>query len=227
MNVYKPYRCLIFLVLLPFWSFAQLNVQYDTIPSSFNINTANPVYALDINYDTIDIDKQAFHIFLPDTTGVYPLVVFIHGGGFIGGTRDEVLTNPSKIADMKYFLEHGFAYASFGYRLIESNQADTVGVIKCLNDSKRALQFIRYYAPQLHINPLAIALTGNSAGAGTSLWLATRAEMASQNSPDPVLHASTRVCAAAISGSQASYDLYRWETDVYHNFVKRQKPTTE
>lgn len=218
MTSFKSCCSLIVFVLLPFWCFSQINVQYNPIPSSFDVNTANPVYALDINYDTLDLSKQAFHIFLPDTTGVYPLVIFIHGGGFTGGSRDEVLTNPTKKADIKYFLERGVAYASFGYRLIQTTQADTVGVIKCLNDCKRALQFIRHYAPNLYINPQAIASTGSSAGAGTSLWLATREDMADPNALDPVLHASTRVCAAAISGSQATYDLYKWETEVYHNF---------
>jgi len=215
---HKSLSIIIVILFLPFWIFSQINVQYNTIPSSFDVNTANPVYALDVNYDSIDLSKQAFHIFLPDTTGVYPLVVFIHGGGFIGGSRDEVLSNPNKKADIKYFLEQGMAYASFGYRLIKTNQADTVGVIKCLTDCKRALQFIRYHATSLYIVPEAIALTGSSAGAGTSLWLATRADMADANASDPVLNESTRVCAAAVSGCQATYDLYKWETVVYHNY---------
>ena len=38
------------------------------------------------------------------------------------------------------------------------------GVIKCLNDAKRGLQFIRYYSDDLQIDPRTkIALQGSSA----------------------------------------------------------------
>ncbi len=196
----------------------RINLQFNPIPASFNINLPNSVYATDINYDSTDISRQAFHIFLPDTSGTFPLVILIHGGGFINGSRDVVLKDPDRKADVKYFLENGVAYASIGYRLIEKNQGDTIGVIKCLMDCKRALQFIRFYSSSLHINPIRVALTGPSAGAGTSLWLATSSDMANPNDSDPVLKESTRVSATAIIGSQATYDLYKWETDVFHNF---------
>ena len=196
----------------------RINLQFNPIPASFNINLPNSVYATDINYDSIDISKQAFHVFLPDTSGTFPLVIFIHGGGFISGSRDYVLNVPNRKADVKYFLENGVAYASIGYRLIKNNQADTIGVIKCLMDCKRALQFIRFYSSSLHINPRRVALTGSSAGAGTSLWLATIPDMANPNDSDPVRKESTRVSAAAVLGCQATYDLYRWETDVFQNF---------
>lgn len=122
------------------------------------------------------------------------------------------------MADIKYLLEKGIAHASFGYRLIETNKTDTIGVIKCLTDCKNALQVIRYYSKSLKINPAQIALTGSSAGAGTSLWLATKSEMADSNSSNPINKESTRVCAAAIFNSQATYDLYKWETTVYNNY---------
>lgn len=206
------------LLLFPLLGAAQPSVNFNPIPASFNINSPNPLYALDISYDVIDVDQQAFHLFLPDSTEAYPLVIYIHGGGFIGGSRDVVLTNEGRRADIKYFLEQGFAYASIDYRLLPTDSEDTEGVIKSLNDSKRALQFIRHHADLLHIEPSKIVLTGGSAGAGTSLWLATRSDMADPDAQDPVLRASTRVCAAAISGSQATYDLYKWETEVYDNF---------
>lgn len=195
-----------------------LELQFNPIPSNFNVYSPNPIYALDINYDNIDINKQAFHIFLPDTSGNYPLVIFIHGGGFTGGSRDDILTDQARLADIKYYLEHGVAYASIGYRLIETIQADTVGVIKCLMDCKRALQFIRFHAPSLYIQPHAIALMGSSAGAGTSLWLATMSDMANSTDSDIIFRESTRVCAAAVLNSQSTYDLYKWETLVYQNF---------
>lgn len=210
--------CLLILLLSSSYAISQINPQFRPIPARYNINSPNPSYALNINYDDIEPNRQVFHLFLPDTEGSFPLVVYIHGGGFTGGSPSVVIQDPSKRADVKYYLEQGIAYASFGYRLIASNQADDEGVIKCLNDSKRALQFVRYYANELNIDPERIVLTGGSAGAGTSLWLGTRDDMADPNATDPVLQESTRPCAVVMGGSQATYDLYKWETQVYHNF---------
>ncbi|MEO0779950.1 MAG: T9SS type A sorting domain-containing protein [Bacteroidota bacterium] len=208
----------LFLLLAPILALAQINPQFNPIPPSHGINSPNPVYALNIKYDNIEPQKQKFHLFLPDTTGSYPLVVFIHGGGFTGGSPNAAYGTASRRADIKYFLENGYAYASFGYRLIATNQPDPDGVIKCLSDSKRALQFVRYYASDLKIDPERIALTGGSAGAGTSLWLGTRPNMADPGASDPVLRESTRVCAVVLNGSQSTYDLYRWETEIFDNF---------
>ncbi|MEM7573275.1 MAG: T9SS type A sorting domain-containing protein [Bacteroidota bacterium] len=218
MDLFQKYSLLAAILFIPCFSFAQLAVDFNPIPASFNIESPNPTYALDVNYDVIDMERQAFHLFLPDTTASYPLVIFIHGGGFTGGSRNGTISSPNGMANIKYFLDRGIAYASIGYRLIPTNEEEEEGVIKCLMDSKRALQTIRYYADQLYIDPDKIVLTGSSAGAGTSLWLATRDDMAEPDASDPVLQMSTRVCAAGLSASQATYDIYKWETEVYQNF---------
>ena len=206
------------LLFLPMLGGAQIDPDFSPIPASFDINSSNPLYALDVPYDNIDPNRQAFHLFLPDNTESYPLVIYIHGGGFTGGSRDVVLDNQDRLADIKFFLEQGIAYASIGYRLLETNGPDEEGVIKCLSDSKRALQFIRYYADDLNIDPTRIVLSGSSAGAGTSLWLGTRSDMADPNAQDPILQSSTRVCAVALSASQSTYDLHKWESEVYLDF---------
>lgn len=200
-------------------SWAQINPSFSPIPSSFGILSPNPVIATDVVYDTKDSTMQAFHLLLPDTTGSYPLVVYIHGGGFLAGSRNLIYTSADVQLSAKYFLEQGIAFACIGYRLLPtSGPIDTIGVKKCMGDSKKALQFMRYYAQDLHLNPQKFAVSGGSAGAGTSLWLASRDNMADPNASNPVDQMSTRVCAAFIRGSQSTYDLYRWETEIYHNF---------
>ncbi len=221
MNMLKISSVLALLLFVHLSIVAQISPQFAPIPSNFNINSANPVYALDIQYDNIDTAKQAFHIFLPDTTGPHPLVIYIHGGGFRAGSRDNIFADPQLQLSAKYFLENNVALATIGYRLLPpqgANYTDSIGVIKCLEDSKRALQFIRNYASDLYIEPSNVALKGGSAGSGTGLWLATRPDMADPNSPDPVLQQSTRVCGAYIRGSQSTYDLYKWESQVFQDF---------
>ncbi len=205
-------------LLYTFSAIGQITPQFNSIPSSYNVKSQNPVYTIDINYDSIDLNKQVFHLFLPDTIGSFPLVVFTHGGGYIEGTPDIVLSAVDRKQDIKYFLENGVAYASIGYRLINNPGPDNEGVIKCLNDAKRALQYIRYHADDLHIDPTKIGLQGRSAGASTSYWLGTRSDMADPNSLDPILQQSTRVCAVDLYNSQATLDMYKWETQVFNNF---------
>ena len=200
---------------------AQVAPLFEPIPPGFSIASSNPVYAQDIRYDNLDTNYQAFHIFLPDTTDSYPLVVYIHGGGFRAGSKDNIFSNVSLQLAAKYFLENNIGFATIGYRLLPPESAsyiDSVGVIKCLSDCKRALQFIRFYSDDLFVNPAKIALRGGSAGAGTCLWLATRSDMANPSSSDPILTQSTRVCGAYLKNSQSTYDLYKWETNVFENF---------
>ena len=210
----------LFISIFLFFSFsgiAQINPQFNAIPANWNINSPNPVFVQNFNYDNIDLNKQVFHLFLPDTTGNFPLVIFIHGGGFTSGTPD-IVSTPARRQDIKYFLENGIAFASVGYRLINNTGPDNEGVIKCLNDAKKALQFMRYYSNDLRINSTKIALQGRSAGASISYWLGTRPDMADPNATDSILQQSTRVCAVDLYGPQATLDIYKWETQVFNNF---------
>ncbi|MEO0895323.1 MAG: T9SS type A sorting domain-containing protein [Bacteroidota bacterium] len=217
-NSYKLCFALLLLLFVTLKSSAQVHPQYSPIPADFNINKPGSVHAVNIPYDTIDKSRQIFHLFLPDTLGEYPLVVFYHGGGFTGGNPGVIFNKPVHLEDVKFFIEHDIAFASIGYRVINKTGSDTEGVIKPLQDSKYGLQFLRYHAQDLHIKADQIALMGSSAGSGTSLWLSSRDEMADPAADDPVLRQSTRVCAVMAGGSQATYDLYKWESVIYQDF---------
>jgi len=131
-----------------------------------------------------------------------PLLVYIHGGGWIGGDRS-VVRNMLMPA-----LQAGISVASVEYRLIQDATADgLVPPVKgAMHDCARALQFCRSRAKAWNLDKTRVALAGGSAGACTSLWLAFHDEMADSNSPDPVARESTRVLCAAVSGAQTSLD---------------------
>ena len=219
-NMQTTLQTLLLLYILFFSTLthAQLNVDLEPIDEMLGVTIPGSVQSLNIPYDNIEINRQAFHLFLPDAEGTYPLVIYIHGGGFTGGSRDKVFVDGALQESLQYFLENGVAFISIGYRLLNSNGPDEEGVIKSLRDSKRALQFIRYHAAELKIDPERIALMGGSAGAGTSLWLATKPDMADPESSDPVLRESTRATAIFLNGSQATYDIPRWESEIYEDF---------
>jgi para-nitrobenzyl esterase len=157
-------------------------------------------------------DENLFDVYLPASNSRTPLLLYIHGGGFTGGSRDT-----SGDADrVTSYLVEGVAYASIDYRLL--HEFDSEGVIKPLSDSERCLQFIRYHAKQLNIDPERIILMGGSAGAGTSLWIGFNDEMADPENEDPVLRQSTRVSAIVAIATQATYDIGKWSTVVFAEY---------
>jgi acetyl esterase/lipase len=129
-----------------------------------------------------------------------PLVVFIHGGGFVGGDKQS-----ASVAAIRQSLEAGVSFASINYRFRTEASINTV-----LRDSARAIQFLRFKAQEYNIDKARVAAFGGSAGAGTSLWLAFHDDLANPAADDPVLRESTRLTAAASTAGQATYDITRW-----------------
>ncbi|MBE2287646.1 MAG: alpha/beta hydrolase fold domain-containing protein [Prosthecobacter sp.] len=117
-----------------------------------------------------------------------PLLFFIHGGGWMTGDK----ANPDFLAKC---LENGISVASINYRFIPDAQAEKIDppVKACLDDSARALQFVRSKAAEWRIDKDRIGGCGGSAGGFTALWLAFSPDMADPASADPVSRESTRL----------------------------------
>lgn len=148
-------------------------------------------------------ERNVFDIWLADSEKPTPLVMYIHGGGFIGGDKSRYYESE----DWVRFLEAGVSIAAINYRFM--NHAP-YGILGCMNDSKRCLQYIRHNAEKYNIDPEKIACSGGSAGAGTSLWLAFSNEMADVENEDPVLRESTKVACAGAFATQSTYDILQW-----------------
>jgi acetyl esterase/lipase len=131
-----------------------------------------------------------------------PLLIYIHGGGWSGGDRSVVRSM------LQPALDAGISVASVEYRTIKDSTADglTPPVKGPMLDCARAIQFCRSKAKDWNLDKTKVALSGGSAGACTSLWLAFHDEMADPNSADPIARESTRVVCAAVSGAQTTLD---------------------
>ncbi len=136
----------------------------------------------------------------PDRT---PLVVFIHGGGWMGGDKGVIGT-----VDVKALLNNGISVAAINYRLVP--QAQEAGIkppVKWpLEDAARAIQFLRSKSAEWKIDKKRFGANGSSAGACSSLWLAMHDDLAQPDSADPIARESTRLLCAAVVGAQTSLD---------------------
>ncbi|WP_373330911.1 alpha/beta hydrolase fold domain-containing protein [Salmonirosea aquatica] len=147
-------------------SFLKLALTICTLSSAFAQNT-NRVLALfpegtvlhgNIPYNSDTLKKHLLDIYLPaKTQGKIPLVVFIHGGGW--------LVN-DKYADIGYMgntvsalINNGMAVASVDYRF--ASQAQFPALIQ---DCNQALSFLTKNAEKYQLDVNRIALMGFSAG---------------------------------------------------------------
>lgn len=162
------------------------------------------VLKTDIHYG--DHERQVFDLVLPDTNSLYPLVVFIHGGGFKNG--DKVHAFERYMKGVKKLMDNKVAFATINYRFLEHSDN---GVMTCLEDGRYCVQHLKHYALDYNIDPDKIVAFGESAGAGMSLWLALSDNMADSTNTDPVCHESSRICAAGAFATQSTYDILRWE----------------
>lgn len=183
--------------------------------SPIDLQGLEVLFAEDIAYDEFEDTK--FDIFLPNADNPTGLLIYIHGGGFTSGDKNVLYDRDDLVETTIALLANNMAVATINYRLLVENEEE--GVLKSLNDSRRALQYIRSRNEDFNIDKDNIVLAGGSAGAGTSLWIAVNDEMSDASNIDPVLHESTRVKGIAITQTQSSYDIEgRWINDVFVDF---------
>lgn len=107
-------------------------------------------------------DEHRLDLHLPATTPA-PVVVFLHSGGWIGGSRTNV---PPMVLR---FVELGYAVASVDYRLAPDHAWPAP-----LEDVKRSIHWLRTDDLALtHIDPARMVLYGTSAGGHLAAMAAT------------------------------------------------------
>jgi para-nitrobenzyl esterase len=129
---------------------------------NININGQNQVLTLDV--------------FQPDNDNLAqrPLIIFVHGGTFITGTKDD-----GDVTELcKRFAKLGYVTASINYRLgmgIPSQATAAQALLRAVHDMKAAVRFFRKDAATTNtyrINPDYIIGGGSSAGGLTAIHLA-------------------------------------------------------
>lgn len=183
-------------------------------PSPFSPITNGAKFYKDIQYGSHTRNK--FDLFLPSSSTPTGLMIFIHGGGFISGDKNIAYNNAPSQLFVNALLQQNIAVATINYQYLANNNSG--GILTPMNDCKRALQFMRHHSQVLNIDKAKVVLMGNSAGAGTSLWLALSDDMADTNATDEVLRESTRVKGVVAGETQGTYDIAEWHNTVFAEY---------
>ncbi len=127
---------------------------------SFNESEGN-VY-MDLAYGTHE--RQVMDLYLPENSdGETALVLFIHGGAWIGGDKDAYRENIKSVC-----REFGYATAAINYRYL----AQGVTLHDIADDIEKALGVISEKGKEKGININKVLLTGSSAGAHLAMFYA-------------------------------------------------------
>ena len=146
-------------------------------------------------------ERQIFDLWSPSSKA--PLVVYIHGGGWVAGSKEDLSGSPGLI---RRFLRAGFAVSSLNYRFLKHAPLQTI----LREDIAGFVQYVRFHAKELGVDPLRVFAYGPSAGGSASLWLASHDDLADLSTEDEMRRESTRISAAGHMNAQVSYDFLRW-----------------
>ena len=128
--------------------------------------TANIIYGSNINRKGA-LEELRMDIYEPegDAISARPLIIFVHGGGFVGGDKGTA----QFVTLCTEFARRGYVTASINYRLDTSTS--TYAMMNAMHDARAAVRFFRRYRATYRIDTTRIAIGGGSAGAYTSLFV--------------------------------------------------------
>ena len=147
-------------------------------PSGSDMVDVGPVARkwLDVAYDHRS-PSQVLDIYLPETgDGPFPTYVFIHGGAFIAGDKQDV-----QFLLAADGINRGYAVVSLEYRKAFESKAPNA-----LYDVKSAIRFLKAHAAEYRLDPRRFAIGGDSAGAYYAVFAAATAGIPAFDGPDPV-----------------------------------------
>ena len=126
-----------------------------------------------------------------------PALVWFHGGGWVINSKDNIEGIAFEIAEAG-----GFHLVSVNYRLAGQDAEDWPGIIR---EVKSAIRWLKLNAAQLEIDPDAIIVTGESAGAHLAAMIALSSGVADlEGNVNP--GASSDVAAAVLFYGPYDFD---------------------
>lgn len=166
-------------------------------------------------YSTKDGENLDLDIYLPDFDPEHerPTLIFVHGGGFSNGARDNKKTQEF----CRQLAGYGYVVASISYRLTLKGKPEGFGCdcpandklntfYAAVEDLQDAAFFLIENREQFSIDPQKIILMGSSAGAETVLNTAYQPPYCYGLDSGPVSFAGVISMAGAIPDTTVIYD---------------------
>lgn len=107
-------------------------------------------------------ERQLLDVYAPATGANLPVVVWVHGGGWMRGSKSEVDHKPAA------FVEKGFVFVPVNYRFVPHVTMDTI-----VRDVAKAVGWVHANIARHGGDPNRIFLMGHSAGAQLAALLCT------------------------------------------------------
>ncbi len=141
--------------------------------------------------------SQVLDVYLPEKgEGPFPTYVFIHGGAFIAGDKQDV-----QFLLAADGINHGYAVVSVEYRKGFERKAPNA-----LYDVKAAIRFLKAHAAEYCLDSDRFAIGGDSAGAYYAVFAAATAAIPAFDGPDPIFPAVSGAVKAVVAQC-GCYDL--------------------
>ena len=126
--------------------------------------TSDVAFQRNLSYVTRGRPSQTLDLYAPKNAREVPLIVWIHGGAFLFGSKEGFPVEPVPL----HLLLDGYAVASINYRL--SREALFPAQ---LEDCKAAIRWLRAQAEEFGLDPNRIGVWGASAGGHLAALLGT------------------------------------------------------
>lgn len=128
-------------------------------------SAAEPRVERNVFYTEAKTERQSLDVYAPaaaDPMKKYPIVVWVHGGGWTRGDKSSVQKKPA------YFVEQGFVFVSTNYRFLPN-----VTLQEMTGDIALAIKWAHDNAPKYGGDPQSIFVMGHSAGAHLAALVCT------------------------------------------------------
>jgi len=116
----------------------------------------------DIPYAEPKNERQLLDVYAPPTGSKLPVVVWVHGGGWQQGSKNEMNHKPEA------FVEKGYVFVAMNYRLFPNVPMDTI-----VRDVAKSVGWVHANIARYGGDPDRLFLMGHSAGAQLAALLST------------------------------------------------------
>ncbi|MEM6746848.1 MAG: alpha/beta hydrolase [Pseudomonadota bacterium] len=143
-----------------------------------------------------DLERQKLDIYMPTSDGPHPILIFVHGGSWYYGSKDDYPWLGRR------FAAEGYVTAVINYRLAPEFDYD-----EFVADTAKAVAFVHEKAPRWGGDPDTLFLSGHSAGAYNAVQVALAPEFLEAEGKSPEI-------IDAVAGIAGPYSFLPLDSDV-------------